>query len=47
MFVEVTWENWQSPPSILKKVKVKLAQEALSKCQNVQNNKIFEIFKMF
>ena len=59
-FVEVTWENWRgaflppssstSPPCILKRVKVKWAQEARDNqflFQNVQNKEIFEIFKMF
>ena len=52
-FVEVTWkklvEGPFSPPKILNRVMVKRAQEARDNqffFQNVQDNVIFEIFKM-
>ena len=54
-FGQVTWEKLvgvflaPSPPLILKRVQVKQAQVARDKqflFQNVQNNEIFEIFKM-
>ena len=50
-FVEVTWEKLVGgSPLILNRVKVKRAQEARVNqflFQNVQNNEIFEISKMF
>ena len=58
LFEEVTWEKLvgglfdpdPSPPHPRKRVMVKQAQEARDNqflFQNVQNNEIFEIFKMF
>ena len=51
-FVEVTWEKLVGAflPPILNRVKVKRVQEARDNqflFQNVQNNEIFGIFKMF